>query len=48
MMNGFRKDSEGKGLRAPGAGLDLGNLLRASVSALKRKSSVREISLSLL
>ena len=47
MINGFRKDSEGKGLRAPGAGLDLGNLM-ASVSALKRKSLVREISLSLL
>ena len=40
MINGFRKDSVGKGQRAPGVGLDMGNLLMASVFSLKWKSSV--------
>ena len=35
MINGFRKDSVGKGQRAPGVGLDM-----ASVFSLKWKSSV--------
>ena len=39
-VNGFRKDSVGKGLRAPGVDLDVGNLLMASVFSLKWKSVI--------